>query len=573
MSRRRAARWWTLPVAAVLVWALPGRASALDRAASPPAQGTAVRRIAVFPVENLRKSEEPHWLAAWLEDALSRSLVLAGRQAVLPLDTARQWRRVIVPGAGGALPPDAWDKMGVDAVARVGVQPVMKLVEVHVRVEGRFGELLPPGAPPLRVDLAADSPASALARVLVALRPAWGGGSEEAPPGTAQPPAWETLEAAYSALSAPPDGNSAESRPARMILLEAYSADAGLAGPVNEALARLGLEQALLHQRAAAQAGTLRAALARVDAAIAAEPWNSGLRSLKGEILYFLRQDYPAKTEASIARLKNPLDGLAYAVLGLVAGLSTGEASEQFRRARQADPFLWASARAPGQPPFQSGVLEPFLRKWEQLRAGGDKSRATGGGGMSAALREGIALFEARQYAKAQAKLRQAGEEDEYDFRPVLYQWRISVRTGRAAEAVTGLRELAAEFPEEPDVRLHLGVALAHAGAGDEARNILEAVLREFPRQPEALYALALVESASKRWEQAVERLRVLVGLQPRDEAAWLQLGIAQAGMEQWQSADESFRRVLSLNPVSKPAQEWRARIRQKFASQQKPTN
>jgi len=420
------------------------------------------------------------------------------------------------------------------------------------------------------MDLSGEAPAAVLERVLASVRGAWPSGGAGGPPQAEQSPRWELVEAAYSAMLAPLDGTSAQARPARLLVLDAYAGEPGLAGPVNEALARLGLEQALLHERDAAQGARLRAALGRVDAALAAEPWNSGLRSLKGELLFFLRQDYAAKTEASIARLKNPLDGLAYAVLGMVAGLSTGEATEQFRRARRLDPFLWASERAAGAPPFQAGVLEPIWRKYDALHAPGGKTGTTQPHAAPSALKEGIAFFEARQWAKAQAKFRQASEQDEYDHRPVLYQLRILAKTGRVADALPGLRELAAEFPEEPEVKLHLGVALAGGGMPGEARPLLEGALEEFPRQVEALHALARVEIAEKHWEAAVARLQALVGLQPRDEAAWLDLGIAQAGLEKWEAADESFRRVLALNPVSKLGQEWRARIRQKAGEQGK---
>jgi len=258
--------------------------------------------------------------------------------------------------------------------------------------------------------------------------------------------------------------------------------------------------------------------------------------------------------------------------VGLVAGLSTGEATEQLKRARKADPFLWADARPPGQQPFQGGVLEPHLKKWEQLRGGPVSKSAISTRGLSPTMREGIRLFDARQWSKAQAKFHQAAEEDEYDHRPVLYQLRILVRTGRPSEAVPGFRELAAEFPDEADVRLYLAVALARAGGNHEAQPLLEAALKESPRNAEALSALAQVHMDGKKWPEAIELLRTLVGLDPRDEAGWLQLGIAQAGMEQWKAADESFRRVLSLNPVSKPAQEWRQKIKKRLEGKEKAT-
>ncbi len=548
---------------ALLLAALDTRAQPARPAAPKGADAGGARHVLVFPPDNLRKPGEPYWLADWLQDAMYKSLLRTGAFAPAGGETAAQWRAQFGTGPLGELPRDAWERTGADAVVQAAVQPVLRLLEVRLRVQSPRGDLLPAEVAAIRIDLDADAPGAALERVLAPLSKAFAlTGKAAALLPAPQPGQWPAVESVYTRLGEPLTSADPLARPERIKALQPLAEDPALRGRVYEALSRLSLEQALLHETDPAQRQDLLAALRYVDAALVAEPWDTDRRALKGEIHYFLRQDYQAKTEASIARLKNPAAGLAYAVLGLVAGPSSGEGTDQLKRAQRADPFLWSTARATGQPPFQGGILEAPLQKWARQEVGAKGLRSALLQQMTPALQEGIALFQVRRWEEAQAKLQQAANEDENDYRPVLYQLRILIETGHAPEAIPQLRELAAENPADVDIQLHLGIALARGGALEQARPLLEAVLQEQPRQAQALFYVAQADIADKRWAQAAEGLRTVVGQEPRNEPAWFNLGIAQANLEQWKAADESFARVLSLNPKSPSAQEWRARIR-----------
>ena len=58
-----------------------------------------------------------------------------------------------------------------------------------------------------------------------------------------------------------------------------------------------------------------------------------------------------------MARFKNPLNALAFAVLALNAGLSTGASNQYMGRALEIAPNLDPSRRGPADPAFQGGIF------------------------------------------------------------------------------------------------------------------------------------------------------------------------------------------------------------------------
>jgi tetratricopeptide (TPR) repeat protein len=446
------------------------------------------------------------------------------------------------------------------------VQRVLDRVAVKVRVLARTGSSDRQGSLDWMILTGSDTPQAAAASFVANAARALD--LPDAPAKLEYPERWETVEAVYRLQVRADRAADADARTALLGELQAFAKEPGLAGQVATMEALLRLQNAL-SLTPGEQTPELNRAAQAAHAAVAAAPEDAERRALLAEILYFAKQDYVSKTEASVARLKNPLNGLAWAVLGLLAGPSTGEGTQQLMRARQADPFLWQSARAPGTPSFQGGILEATLRRWavQHDQSGREKpllDKAEREENQT--MREGIAAFEAKRWEAAIGAFQKAADQDEYDYRPLLYQARILIETGRSPEALSPLRDLQAENPLENEVLLYLGVALEKTGNLEEARQSFQRILQDDPQQPVALYHAGLTAMAAKAWPAALEPLRTLVGIQPRHEDAWLQLGIAQANLEQWTGADDAFKQVLTINPKSQAAKEWRARIRSKLS-------
>lgn len=132
------------------------------------------------------------------------------------------------------------------------------------------------------------------------------------------------------------------------------------------------------------------------------------------------------------------------------------------------------------------------------------------------AAREAYALYQRGEVATACERYRELAARR---VRDDVQRWlggcyarlgRDAYQAGRYAEAVEHYRRA---VDASPDRALWLGLAIAHAGAGELARGqaVLEQALRAFPDDPELLYLLADFQERQGRTREAVETLRRLL--------------------------------------------------------------
>ena len=528
-------------------------------AAAIPVSAAEPTGLAVLPFESARGAAGEGWLARFLQESLRDSLLRSGGGPVMPPETAAQWRLQLQLRSAQPPTSEQLKEMGVAAAVGGTVHLVLSLAEVRVYAQGPEGKLLSAGPKAFRLNLAEESPPRFLARLLEALRPALFPDREiRAAP---QPKSWEPLRAFYSLRLE--RAKTGEATAKRLAALDALAAEPALAGPVNHAKAALLVEEAQLRNAGeAARTRHLRAALEAILASIRAEPWQTDRLALKGEIHFFLREDFQAKTEASIARIRNPLNGLAYAVLGMVAGLSTGEADLRLRQALKVDPFFEEANRAPGAPAYQGGVLEPFFVKWRKLRAAGRFKKIPR---YAELLREGEEYFQARRWEEALLTYEEAAEMAEDDYTPALFLARLLIETGRPDEAARNLTTLATEFPNQAEIYFFQGIALEQTGHHREAMEAFRKTLVEAPEHPEGLLHFASAAMTLERWDEAREPLDALLRDDPTHFQGWLNFGIVLAQQEEWEAADEALGTALKIDPDSEPAAAWLERVRRKL--------
>jgi len=507
--------------------------------------------VALLSFTDQRRSAGEDWLGRYLRESLTRILARVPQVAIHDPDTAPLWRARL--GLRDIEKPslEALKSLGAGVVVLGTTQQVLTLAEIRLRAVGADGDLLPNGVATWKVRLDQDSPGSVvtamaetLGRALVPNVPLPQSKSSED---------WAHVRELYGLVQHPLDSEDPAARPRRVVRMEPFLSEPQLGTRAHEALARLHLEQAMLHMPEGEPRNEgLRRALNHATAAFKADPRDTWVQALKGEIHFFLREDYQARTDASVARIRNPLNALAYVVLGLGAGLSTGESVEQFNRAFRANPFLRGEDRPSGSPPYQGGLLEPSFSNWARLQA--EHTRAVRPD-YTAVLSKAVALFELENWEEAENQFREAAQLEQDDFVPWLYLNRILIETGRSGLAVQPLTKLAQEYPHDSGIRFHLGIALEMSGESAEALQVFKKLREEKPGDVEVLYHLAGAELFEGRWPRAKATLESLLQLDRNHREGWMRMARVSEFLKEPEQADRAYREVLRINPGDKEAQ------------------
>ncbi|MCZ6553316.1 MAG: tetratricopeptide repeat protein, partial [SAR324 cluster bacterium] len=120
--------------------------------------------------------------------------------------------------------------------------------------------------------------------------------------------------------------------------------------------------------------------------------------------------------------------------------------------------------------------------------------------------------------------------------------------------AVTELRLLAAEFPQEWEVWQALGIALEVMAQYPDAEQAFLKALAERSEEPQSLFHLALAQMGQTHWETAQATLRRLLQRDESHGQGWLHLGVVETRLERWNDAARAFEQAMQLNPESEKA-------------------
>lgn len=109
--------------------------------------------------------------------------------------------------------------------------------------------------------------------------------------------------------------------------------------------------------------------------------------------------------------------------------------------------------------------------------------------------------------------------------------------------------EACALAPENAQIALLAGKALADSGQDEKAAPILERAMQLEPQSSSAEYALALVNQRTNRVPEAVELLKKVVRSEPKNTAALVNLGLALSQIHRAQDALPYLQRAITLDP------------------------
>lgn len=553
------------------------------------AASDAPRAVGVLRFEDIRRPEKGAWLGMYLQEALSATLRRANRVAVMDSDAAVGWKHRHGLSWESRPTPEQLKTMNVDALVQGSTQTVLALTEIKLRITGPAGTMLEGEKGHWRINLQSEPPGQLVKRmaevVFETLLPGY------TPVPGAQPKDWEAVEMLYGMILRPPWHEDKEGRKRYEEKLAIQLKEPELRGRAHQALAQFYLERAMLElPDGMERRAVLTRALDHIRLARNDDPLETDLQAIKAELHYFLKEDYQAKTEASVARIKNPLNGLAHAVLGLVAGLSTGEGTQHLQRSLLVNPFLGLpvireeavngkndnsrnntknnKARPVKPLGFQQGVLVPYYQKWLALREQWmDENDTRREGSQDSLMTQGVNAFEAGRYDEARPLFEDLALSAPKNAKPRLYLYRILTETGRPDQAVPLLKQLRREFPGDMQVAFHLGEALERTDKAKDARKVYQLSLARNPKNIRILLRLAYLDMSEDRWNAALQNLERLLGADRKNMEGWMAMGTVKSRQKNWQEAQTAYQMALAINPDSVEARAALKEIRQRAKS------
>ncbi len=128
-------------------------------------------------------------------------------------------------------------------------------------------------------------------------------------------------------------------------------------------------------------------------------------------------------------------------------------------------------------------------------------------------------------------------------------QGKEAMAAGRFEEAAAHYAAVVQALPNEPGMRLNLGMALSMAGRPKEAVPHLQAALKLQPDLPPASLFLGAAYAELGQPARAVEPLQKFVAAQPHHREARQMLADALLALERWEPAARHYRALTELAP------------------------
>lgn len=479
-------------------------------------------------------SQGDEWFGHFLQDELSQQLRFSNRFAVMSPFTARLWQARSgsrSPDALSALVQEAQLELLVDAkiqkvLRRVGVEWQIVQATDNTTQVTRLSKSYPLGTPDVFLaevlkDLGSEIPAfSELSgfprgQTWSALRAFYQWQDQDIP--KRDSPEWGVFRSQLHGLVA--DHPSLEEQ----VLEQEALLDLLLAGEQNPAYVPI-----------------LKKADERLQTLKVRQPGNSEISTLLSLSYYLQGETLKAKSEAVIANAKNPFEGPALLVYGLVIGRIPQEGKLFIQKGLRLYPFL-ADSTYGTLPPYHTLIrpLAPWLVP-ESSQSQSDYEERLG------AAQE---HFRKGELDSAQQMFEDLSISMPVLAEPQIYLARIEIRRGTPQAASGRLQRLQRRFPEDPGVVLYLGYAYEKLGHYDRAEEAYRTALNLRPDNPRALLRLSTVLIRNKRYDEAQSFLESLTRKYPDYAVAWWNLGVLHRKQGQPKQAQQAWEQALRVDP------------------------
>ncbi|OHB75077.1 MAG: hypothetical protein A2Z34_07600 [Planctomycetes bacterium RBG_16_59_8] len=126
-----------------------------------------------------------------------------------------------------------------------------------------------------------------------------------------------------------------------------------------------------------------------------------------------------------------------------------------------------------------------------------------------------------------------------------------AVKDGKWNVALESFRKAAALIPDDPDLRLNIGLVCRMLNKQDDARREYQTVIKFDPDEVEAHKGLGSVYIAQKQYPKAIESLEKAASLDPTSGETLANLGAVHVLREHYDKAVEVLQKAIELDPTS----------------------
>jgi tetratricopeptide (TPR) repeat protein len=244
------------------------------------------------------------------------------------------------------------------------------------------------------------------------------------------------------------------------------------------------------------------------------------------------------KSEPNCARCYYFL-GTAQTALGL-----TDLAKASLARARQLSPQMSGAAAALARLDIQSGDYDEAL----QLAGGALKSNPDL---VSAYVTEARALISKGDLPKAEGRLEEALKRDGASLPALATLLSLDMRQGKTQAAVPRISKLVEQYPQNPGLRVLLGVAYLNLKDLDKSEANVRQALALDPKTKDAYALLANIDLARGAAELAKTHFRAAIEANPSGLTNYVALESQYEREGNWVEAKKLFETAHQLDPAS----------------------
>ena len=285
------------------------------------------------------------------------------------------------------------------------------------------------------------------------------------------------------------------------------------------------------------------------------DPNHDEYRSLLALIYYLQEERSLAKAEVVIANARNPQNGIAWVIYGMSVGRVPEEGKALIRKGLAYYPFLEPNSLF--EPLAPEKRMIPILQTIIPIPAKQSLYEEW--------MSKGQISFEQRDWQSALRYFQQALQEEPKNISPQLWVIQTFIAQGKEQEALPILTQLEKEYPDHEKVALYYGMIAERKKDWVVAEEMYRKSLALKSDQEDALLRLSVILLKTKRYEEAESFLSSLVRRYPNHAKGWTHLGSLHWRKQQWSQAKFAWENAIRLEPTNEKLKTYFTKLESKL--------